>query len=132
MNLTDLISLKWKAGTWIFGATTLGLGVACFLLNAQNGNLSDSLTATRADLTTAKNNATVLEATLAGQNKALADLQTESQRRLDAATKAVDAAQQQRRKAEQQSAILLSRPIPGTTLEERIRAVDAMVLESLK
>lgn len=59
------------------------------------------------------------------QSAAAAATLAETQRRLDNAQAAT-------KKAEARSAVLLSRPPVGDTLEARIKDVDARILESLK
>jgi len=127
-----LLTAKWVIGTYAFGAATIGLGVGCFILNGQNLTLRTEIQTVRIDLAQAKANNVVLESAIDDQNASLEALAAESQRRLDAANVKLAAAQKARKVAEGRVTILLDKPIPGSTLEERILAVDAMVLESLR
>jgi len=126
------IPTPWKLGTIAFGVLSLALVGKVVLQNHQIHKLEDSLTLCQADLTTSRNNAATLEAALEDQNQSILILSAETQRRLAAAKVAVGEAQKRTRAAEQKVAVLQSRPINGDTLEERIKDVDARVLENLR
>ncbi len=85
-----------------------------------------------ANLTTARNNVTILEASIAAQNLSIQNLKDESKRRTDAAAKALVEAQKRTRVAERRVETLRDRPIEGSTLEARVLSVDGMVLETIK
>lgn len=132
MAVIALLSAPWKIGTYALGASTLALGVACFMLNGQVGSLQDQLTAAQSSLVTARNNAATLEAALNDQSKDILAWHADSQRRIAAANAALVEAQKRTRVAEQRVAVIQSRPIKGSTLQERVLDVDSMVLESVK
>lgn len=130
--LSDLLGIKWKIGTFGFGIAAIALGVALFIYKAENKSLRNDNAIIRIDLTRAKDNVAVCEAGLADQNSAYEALAKESARRLAEAKKQLETAQKARRSAEARAAVLLSKPINGSTLEQRVLEVDKQVLESLQ
>ncbi len=132
MNVADLFGAKWKIGTVAFGIATIALGATCFIYRAENASLRAEITTIRIDLATAKNNEAVLGAAIEDQNRELELFSAESKRKLALANAKLADAQKARRTAEGRVMILLGKPIPGSTLEERVRAVDAQVLETLR
>jgi hypothetical protein len=131
-SFSEIRAQAWKIGTISLGVVSLGLGVALFISNRHADKLQTSLDRCADNLTTARNNVTILEADIAAQNFAIENLKSESKRRTDAAAKALAEAQKRTRVVERRVAVLADRPIEGATLEARVLSVDAMVLETVK
>lgn len=129
---SEIRAQAWKFGTIGLGVVSLGLCVTCFMLDRHADKLQISLDTCASNLTTARNNATLLEGTIKTQNDSLDAMTKESKRRTDAATKALAEAQKRTRVIEKRVAVLQDRPIEGSTLEARVLDVDGMVLETIK
>lgn len=129
---SEIRAQAWKIGTIGLGVVSLGLGVACFMLDRHADKLQTSLDSCAVNLTTARNNVTTLELALAEQTSANEKLAEESKRRTDAAAKALAEAQKRTRVIERRVEVLRDRPIQGSTLEQRVLSVDGMVLEAVK
>ena len=130
--LSEIRAQAWKIGTIGLGVVSLGLGVALFISERQNDKLQTSLDRCAANLTTARNNVATLDAAIGAQNAEIQNLKVESKRRTDAAAKALLEAQKRTRVVERRVAVLMDRPIEGSTLEARVLSVDAMMLETVK
>jgi len=138
-----MIGLRWKlvAG----GGIILLLIVSGFLLYAQIENrhlarvnaeldarINNPTTGLLVTVAQCRTNAETAIGAVEQQNSALATRAAESARALADTTAKLEAAQKLTRAAESRVAVLLSRPPVGVTLEDRVKDVDARLLESLK
>lgn len=130
--MIDILGIKWKIGTVAFGALSAVLLFKVIILNHDVSKLEGQLTTAQTALVTARNNAATLEAALDDQSKDILAWHADSQRRIAAAETALAEAQKRTRAAEQRVAVIQSRQIKGSTLQERVLDVDAMVLESVQ
>jgi len=126
------IPTPWKVGTFAFAALSLGLMAKVVTLNHETNGLLRDLEATKTSLIIAQDNEKRLEGAISDQNIAIATVSAESTKRLAAANAALVEAKKETRIAQRKADLLLHTPIKGDTLEERIRDVDAKVLEGLK
>lgn len=122
----------WKFGTIGLGVLCFSLTVYCGLLKFENVGLRDVLAETQLNLVTAQDNEKRLEGTLDDQNAALDALVTEQKKVMIRAAEELAKAQDASRVAQDKAAVLMGGGIDGATLEQRVRAVDAKVLEGLK
>jgi hypothetical protein len=121
----------WKYASIGAGALCLVLSVQTVILKARVSGLKGDLAACNFNLETARENERALEAALREQGDAIKAVGAESARRLAAAEVALVVAKQNSREATMRAGVILS-PVAGPTLEQRVLAVDAKVLEGLK
>lgn len=126
-----LVPNPWKFGAIGAGVLSILLVAKVVLLNHEVKNLEGKLSECQTELTTARNNATTLEAALAEQNASI-DALIERQKRVMLRAAKELAAAQARTKAAERRAVSLSAPIKGSTLEQRVLEVDARVMESIR
>lgn len=125
-------SLVWKPAALISGAVSLSLLVTVGLLYWSNSSLRDDLTTANNNLALARANVATLEATLREQTASIDDLNRESNQRIAAAKSALVEAQRRNIDTQKQADRLGAFVIPQSSFEQRVRAVDAQVLESLR
>lgn len=137
--MIGLLGLNWKIGAILGGLGTIILGVACFFLRVENGqlklkieSLNKEITVVRIDLEQARANSATLQSAVNDQNATITAISKESQARLAEANAKLAVAQKARRSAEARAAVLLGTKFTGSTLEQRVLEVDSKVLETLK
>lgn len=142
-GLSNITSLKWKLIAGGAGLALVGVSLALGSEMIENRHLTklntnlgarinDPETGYVRQIAQAQTNAANLQGQIDTQNRAIQTLSDNASTALAESSRKVAAAQVQTRKAEAQVAVLLSRKPQGATLDERIRDVDARVLETLK
>lgn len=142
-TVTSITGWKWKLGA--VAATASLIAVSGLLAYAQIRNyhlvavnaeldsrINDPATGLLVTVAQCRTNAATAIGAVEQQNAALETQAAESKRALASTTAQLATAQRATRAAENSVAVLLSRPPAGDTLEDRIRDVDARLLETLK
>lgn len=133
----------WKLGAGaalvvalIISAVTIKLTIENRQLGRQSADLSkqinDPETGYIARLRTSENNVILLKGAIVRQNAAYAKLSKESTAELNRLRAELAKAEREAADLRKRAAALMSRPIKGNTLEERVLDVDNKVLEDLK
>ncbi len=122
----------WKFSTIGLGVLSFGLTVYCGLLKYENVGLREAFNDCKLNLITAQDNEKRLEAQITDQNDAITAFGAASGARTAAAAAALAKAVKDSRAAQDRAAVLLGGGVDGSTLEQRVRAVDAKVMEGLK
>lgn len=123
--VAGLVAAALLASTVVFAIQVRGL-------EKDIASINDTLTSTRADLTTCRQNQRGLEAGIELRNRMIMRITEEGAERLAAAEAAVAAAENDASQARRKMDRLLRTPVAGDTLCERVAEADRLVLETLR
>lgn len=137
------LSLTWRLAT--YGLTTIALGLSGALtlktlearrLETERDTLHDQIhneeTGYIVRLSTCRNNAATLEASIADQNERIAGLEAETADRLATGAATLTAIQDENADLRARLDDLLDRPVVGETVCERVEDVDRRIMEWLE